>query len=346
MRLCLVTILVGTTLCYGAFRVSTARFHDGPRLALLQSNIEQKHKSQGRPGHDHHRVRRAGRARSLARREPPDLIVWPETSYPSASSRWTPPLDPGGPRKPGPLDSRPSWSGQGLARERTAESPTDLHPWTDRVGVPMLVGSIVYDHQTGMRSTNTIRPSCSCRIFETIHFYHKMHLVPFGEYFPLIESLPWLAALTPYRGEKSQSLSFGRKPICLPLGPYRLAVTICFEDTIPQVIRRFFAEAERRPPARRADQPVQRRLVPRLRRAGHASGDRRVPRRRESRAPGPRRQHRASRPWSTATARSAKPCPRDSKACCRSPCRSTSVQAIIPDGATGWASRAWPSRSA
>ena len=71
-----------------------------------------------------------------------------------------------------------------------------------------------------------------------------MHLVPFGEYFPLIESLPWLKALTPYRGEKVQSLSFGRKPICLPLGPYRLAVSICFEDTLPHVIRRFFAEAE------------------------------------------------------------------------------------------------------
>ena len=47
VRLCLVTCLVGTTLCYGAIRVSTARFNDGPRLALLQSNIEQKHKNNG-----------------------------------------------------------------------------------------------------------------------------------------------------------------------------------------------------------------------------------------------------------------------------------------------------------
>ena len=49
IRLCLVTILLGTTFCYGAFRVSNALFHDGPRLALLQSNIEQRHKMKGDP---------------------------------------------------------------------------------------------------------------------------------------------------------------------------------------------------------------------------------------------------------------------------------------------------------
>ena len=47
VRLCLVTFLIGATLCYGAIRVSTARFSDGPRLALVQSNIEQKHKNKG-----------------------------------------------------------------------------------------------------------------------------------------------------------------------------------------------------------------------------------------------------------------------------------------------------------
>ena len=47
VRLCLVTILLGSTLCYGAFRLSSAAFRDGPRLALLQSNITQRHKMKG-----------------------------------------------------------------------------------------------------------------------------------------------------------------------------------------------------------------------------------------------------------------------------------------------------------
>ncbi len=67
-----------------------------------------------------------------------------------------------------------------------------------------------------------------------------MHLVPFGEYFPLIDTIPWLAALTPYGNQKLHSLTAGQKPLALPLGPYRLAVSICFEDTVPHVIRQSF----------------------------------------------------------------------------------------------------------
>ena len=37
--------------------------------------------------------------------------------------------------------------------------------------------------------------------------------------------------------------------VTLPLGPYRLAVTICFEDTIPQVIAPLLPRGQRRPPA-------------------------------------------------------------------------------------------------
>jgi apolipoprotein N-acyltransferase len=36
------------------------------------------------------------------------------------------------------------------------------------------------------------------------------------------------------------SLSFGHDPRSLRLGNYVLAVTICFEDTVPQVVARFF----------------------------------------------------------------------------------------------------------
>jgi apolipoprotein N-acyltransferase len=119
----------------------------------------------------------------------------------------------------------------------------DLHTWTDRAKAPMLVGTTFYDH----RKTALDRYNSAILFLpnvRAIHVYHKMHLVPFAEYFPLIETVPWLAALTPYAEEKLQSLSFGRKPLAIPLGPYRLAISICFEDTIPHVIRESFANAD------------------------------------------------------------------------------------------------------
>jgi apolipoprotein N-acyltransferase len=59
---------------------------------------------------------------------------------------------------------------------------------------------------------------------------------------PLVVTFPWLTVLTPYRGEYVPSLAFGAGPRWLELGPYRFAAAICFEDTVPQVARRFFSE--------------------------------------------------------------------------------------------------------
>jgi apolipoprotein N-acyltransferase len=238
VRLCLVTILLGTTLCYGALRVSTAGFRDGPRLALLQSNIEQRHKARGDPS-----LIIAEFVELVSRAiagEPPDLIVWPETAYPYGYIAIDPTVDPrtleGQVRSISAKLTVRDWVDK---KKVVAE---DLHLWADRVGVPMLVGSIFYDHQQDAvgkyNSAILLSPDLA-----TIDFYHKMHLVPFGEYVPFIETLPWLSVLTPYHGERVPSLSFGKKALCLPLGDFRLAVTICFEDTIPQVIARFFREA-------------------------------------------------------------------------------------------------------
>ena len=228
---------------------------------------------------------------------------------------------------------------------------TDLRNWTDRAGVPMLVGTIRYDHLRGSedRGATGLKRFNAAILFEpgrrALHFYHKMHLVPFGEYFPLIESLPWLRALTPYRGEKLHSLSTGSEPVSLPLGPYRLAVSICFEDTIPHVIRQSFAQP---------DAALQPDVLINLSNDGWFHGSAELDmhlaigvfRAIENRVPLGARSTPASRRWSTATARFARPWPRRPKACFRSRCRWTSVRVIIRNGVTGSASLAWPSRSA
>ncbi len=252
VRLCLVTCLIGTTLCYGAIRVSSSQFNDGPRLALLQSNIAQKHKNKA----DKDAITKELEAitkefvelidRALARRQPPDLIVWPETSYPwgwiSVEAGIEPAVLESQVRAISPTLTVTKW----LTKMESIVA--DLHEWTDKAKVPMLVGSTYYDHRKNAldRYNSAILFLPNLRV---LHVYHKMHLVPFGEYFPLIETFPWLAAITPYGNEKLRSLSFGKKPLALPLGPYRIAVSICFEDTIPHVIRQSFAGLDA------ADQP-------------------------------------------------------------------------------------------
>ncbi len=238
--------LIVATVGYGAFRLGTARFRPGPRLALMQSNLLQSRKMSADEAEllEGYRrlVEKAVRGPSL-----PDLIVWPETSYPY------PPFIVRDPR----LDAEAFERQVGrLASKRTAADwmawmgtiSGHLHGWTDELKVPMLVGALTYDfHPDGFAKYN------AAILFEpgvtTVQSYYKIHLVPFGEYVPLVQTFPWLTALTPYRGGQVPSLAFGREPSAFHLGPYRFATAICFEDTVPQAVRRFFRDPKdgRRP---------------------------------------------------------------------------------------------------
>jgi len=66
--------------------------------------------------------------------------------------------------------------------------------------------------------------------------YDKTHLVVMGEYVPFSRALPWLRKLVPPGGD----LSSGKAPGLFFLDPpgIRVAPLICFEDSVPQVVRR------------------------------------------------------------------------------------------------------------
>ena len=177
-------------------------------------------------------------SRAMGHTTRPDLIVWPETSYPFGFIMVAPGLDPAVLKdQVSAITDDEMTPQQWLDKQKAVIN--DIRMMADEAGVPMLVGSAVTDHQPDrMHRYNTailFQPNSAAYTF-----YHKMHLVPFGEFIPLIDILPWLASLTPYR-DKIPDLSFGREPRIFEVGPYRFAATICFEDTIPQVIGRFFA---------------------------------------------------------------------------------------------------------
>ena len=79
------------------------------------------------------------------------------------------------------------------------------------------------------------------RLGETPQFYHKTHLVPFGEYVPLGKLLRGLIAVfdLPMSGFSAGSFS---QPVLEAAGQ-KIAPTICYEDTFGEELIRFLPEA-------------------------------------------------------------------------------------------------------
>ncbi len=238
LRLGVVVTMIGAMLGYGAYRLGTAHFRSGPRVALIQSSFIQRYKS-GNDPNDLAAVYYRLVIRAAQAEKRPDLIVWPETSYPFNFIAIASGLDPATVGRQldelGVAITAPQWL------DKRDKVSADLHSLSDRLGVSMLVGSLTYDHRPeGLSRYNAallFQPGVNA-----IQSFNKIHLVPFGEYVPLIETFPWLVALTPYHGTHIPSLTFGKGPVWMELGPYRLATAICFEDTVPHVVRRSFSE--------------------------------------------------------------------------------------------------------
>ncbi|WP_165249700.1 apolipoprotein N-acyltransferase [Paludisphaera soli] len=236
-RVWIVAVSLIATFAYGAYRLSAAKFTEGPRIALLQTNFEQVYKSDKHKAQDILDTLDRLTLKAAAADPKPDLVVWPETSFPWQTIAIAPNL---------PEEAFAKQLGQvadGLTaefwRDRKERIEAIIHAMTDAAGVPLLIGNLRYDHRPeGLGKYN------SAILFEptsrAIQVYNKIQLVPFGEYIPLLETLPWLTFFTPYRDGYLPTLTFGEETNALDLGRYRLAVGICYEDTVPHLIRRFF----------------------------------------------------------------------------------------------------------
>ena len=68
-----------------------------------------------------------------------------------------------------------------------------------------------------------------------------MHPVIFGEYVPFGDLFPWLYQLTPM----PNGLSRGRQPVAFQFAELTASPSICFESTIPHLIRDHVAQLAR-----------------------------------------------------------------------------------------------------
>ncbi len=227
--------IMAVVLAYGYYRTANVETEPGLKIALIQGDIDvQLDNDDGfcdKVYAEYHDLTRD----ALKDRPPVDLIVWPETVF--CHSRW---LWTTGDANAVALPDFPS--------------PQAFHKWLDswktgtcremtetarEFGLPMIVG--INRQHFGARgrqifnSAVLITPDgkwCEPGRLEQ-SYYDKMHLVPFGEYMPFVEIVPWLQSLSPL----GSSSSSGGKPKGLMLNGICLAPNICYETVLPHVIR-------------------------------------------------------------------------------------------------------------
>jgi apolipoprotein N-acyltransferase len=224
------SLLIGGTLFYGHWRLNQEDVTPGPKVALIQGNLDQRLKntagsaaedssSAGKKIVDHYLY-----LTQEALGYKPELLVWPETSWPAD---WVE-------SPPGTPDSDSQWLAHAMSgRSKTnvllgLNSEVHLVNGEDRRYNSALL--IQADGKLGGR-------------------YDKIHRVPFGEFVPFRDWLPWMNMFAPY--DFDYSITPGEQLTRFPLGQSHFGVVICFEDTDPTLARGYVDDggADREPKA-------------------------------------------------------------------------------------------------
>jgi apolipoprotein N-acyltransferase len=210
--------LLLATVGYGFWRLGQDGFAPGPRIALVQGNLDQRIRNDSATSEaaaaqtDDHFFNLADLAASYQ----PELIVWPETSF---SRDWVE-VAPGRP-SPGSVEVARAvaekWRAPNLLGVNAVVHGQSDHP--RRYNSAVLIGA---DGSFAGR-------------------YDKIHRVPFGEYVPLRDWLPWMNRLAPYDFDYSvwpgQAFTRFELPSRAAGRTCTFGALICYEDTDPEVAR-------------------------------------------------------------------------------------------------------------
>jgi apolipoprotein N-acyltransferase len=147
-----------------------------------------------------------------ASKDKPALIVWPETATPKAIN----------------LDRNVLAKVWQIAKDAS---------------VPLLLGSS-QQRKFEENKTKTLKYQNSAFLIQPvekldrIQRYDKIRLLPFGEYLPFKDKIPWASVGIPKIGDYVPGSEF----TIFELPEYRFAVTICWENIFPDLVRKFVRE--------------------------------------------------------------------------------------------------------
>jgi apolipoprotein N-acyltransferase len=221
-----VLVLFVSAVGYGTYRLGEGSFETGPRVALLQGNIDVRFGGQGIA------TKMIEQYVGLLyltneNRRPVDLVVWPENAYPG----WFYDIP-----KETPLDQIDE-----EVKTRTRLVRQEIADLARYVPADQLVGLTTIVVGEGKNQTRYGSALLLHKSGEIGERFDKMHRVPFGEYVPLRDWLPFMNALAPY--DHDYSISIGDKFTRFPLGDRRFGTLICYEDTDPFLARRYVQDS-------------------------------------------------------------------------------------------------------
>ncbi len=199
-------IFFAATLIYGNYKLNEySQRNITLKVSVIQGNIPQGEKWD--PKLRMLILEKYEALTKLASMEEPDVIIWPETSFPGIIV----------------LDE----INTDVLYQKVATLARDVQ-------IPILIGSQRNDVLTGMSFNSAMLVSKNGDIES---HYDKLHLVPFGEYVPLGRFFPFVG-----KAIDVGDFARGTEWTLFPLPQGKFGTLICFEDTFPGQVRQFVRE--------------------------------------------------------------------------------------------------------
>ena len=224
-------IVMTLAVSYGFVRRGQAQFDAGPRVALIQGNFPSSLKHDPNAWQEMYQTHMQLTMRAVL--EQPDVVIWPETMF-----TW-PLLE----LEDGMTEAEflKQYAEMKNLIEIDEEARLGLMDIMENSGASVIIGLEAF--QVG---PDKLRRFNSAQFIDRqvgiAGRYDKLHRVPFGEYVPGSDQFPSLQRALSFTGPIP--ISAGERVHVFNTESYRFVPLICFEDTVPHLVRNMVSSSE------------------------------------------------------------------------------------------------------